>query len=72
MPSGWARYQFFYHSGNTRHALSNAGWCKGGMIWAETSETDAKSGTVQKFFVETEDQFRMEVDPAGKTYSPCG
>jgi len=33
---------------------------------------DERSVTIQKFFVGTEDQFRMEVDPAGKTFSPCG
>ncbi len=72
LPSGWGRDQFFYYSGNMRHALSNAGWCKGGMIWGEGSEQDEKSGTLQKFFVGNEDQFRLEVDPAGKLYSPCG
>jgi len=72
LPSGWGRDQFFYDSGNQRQALSNAGWCKGGMIWGEVNEQDEKSGMVQKFFVGNEDQFRMEVDPAGKMYSPCG
>ena len=72
LPSGWGRDQFFYYSGNTRRALSNAGWCKGGMIWGEVSDQDEKSGTLQKFFVGNEDQFRLEVDPAGKLYSPCG
>ncbi len=71
LPSGWGRDQFFYDSGSGRQPLSNAGWCKGGMIWGEES-TNQSSGVLQKFFVGNEDQFRMEVDPAGKTYSPCG
>lgn len=72
LPEGWAHDQFFYYSGTTRQPLSNAGWCKGGMIWGEVVASDEKSNRIQKFFVGNEDQFRMEVDPAGKTYSPCG
>ena len=72
LPEGWARDQFFYYSGNSRQALSNAGWCKGGMIWGEVIVGGDHPGKVQKFFVGNEDQFRMEVDPAGKAYSPCG
>jgi hypothetical protein len=71
VPDGWSYDQFFYDSGNARRPLSNAGWCKGGMIWGEVT-TNEKKVKIQKFFVGTEDQFRMEVDPAGKTYSPCG
>jgi len=71
LPDGWSHDQFFYDSGNVQQPLSNAGWCKGGMIWGEITSNE-KSVKVQKFFVGTEDQFRMEVDPAGKTYSPCG
>ena len=70
LPEGWAHDEFFYYSGNSRHALSNAGWCKGGMIWGEVIASDGKSTKIQKFFVGNEDQFRMEVDPTGKTYSP--
>ncbi len=72
LPSGWGSDQFFYYSGNIRQALSNAGWCKGGMIWGEVAEPGGKSGIIQKFFVGNEDQFRIEVDPGGKLYSPCG
>ncbi|MGC2197034.1 MAG: hypothetical protein WA628_20325 [Terriglobales bacterium] len=72
LPGGWARDQFFYYSGNARQALSSAGWCKGGMIWGEVTVRDEKAVVVQKFFVGNEDQFRAEMDPAGKTYSPCG
>jgi hypothetical protein len=71
LPDGWARDQFFYYSGNKRQPLSNAGWCKGGMIWSEVVASD-NSARSQKFFVGNEDQFRTEVDPAGRTYSPCG
>lgn len=71
LPPGWGRDQFFYDSGAARQPLSNAGWCKGGMIWGEETANQA-SGVQQKFFVGNEDQFRTEVDPAGKVYSPCG
>jgi hypothetical protein len=72
LPEGWARDQFFSYLGNRRQALSNAGWCKGGMIWGEVVRRDEKAGLVQKFFVGNEDRFRIEVDPAGRTHSPCG
>src|SRR5262249_17433085 len=72
LPEGWAHDEFLYYSGNSHHALSNAGWCKGGMIWGEVIASDGKSTKIQKFFVGNEDQFRMEVDPTGKAYSPCG
>jgi hypothetical protein len=42
------------------------------MIWGEVTVKDEASPMLQKFFVGTEDQFRLETDPAGKTYSPCG
>ena len=71
LPDGWSHDQFFYDSGDEQRPLSNAGWCKGGMIWGEVT-TREKSVQIQKFFVGTEDQFRMEVDPTGKSYSPCG
>jgi hypothetical protein len=32
LPAGWAHDQFFYYSANQPQPLSNAGWCKGGMI----------------------------------------
>jgi hypothetical protein len=71
LPGGWAHDQYFYYSGNARQALSNAGWCKGGMIWGEVLEAHTDL-TLQRFFVGSEDRFRIEVDPAGKIYSPCG
>lgn len=71
IPEGWAHDQYFYYLANGRQALTNAGWCKGGMIWGEVLEKH-ETVTLQRFFVGSEDQFRIEVDPAGKTYSPCG
>ena len=71
-PEGWASDQFFYQSGGQRRMLSNAGWCKGGMIWGEEVEKDAKSATIESFFVGSDDQFRGQVDPQGRLYSPCG
>jgi len=72
LPDGWGHDQFFYVSGDQRKALSNAGWCKGGMIWDEITGKDERASSFLKFFVGTEDQFRMEKDPSGKSHSPCG
>ncbi len=72
LPEGWGHDQFFYLSEGQRKLLSNAGWCKGGMIWDEVTGKDEHSPVLLKFFVGTEDQFRLETDPTGKTYSPCG
>jgi hypothetical protein len=72
LPEGWGHDEFLYYSGDARRLLSNAGWCKGGMVWGEVTGKDEKAEMVQKFFVGNEDQFRVEVDPAGRTYSPCG
>lgn len=72
LPEGWGEDQFFYDSGRGRQPMSNAGWCKGGMIWDEASGKDERSTLFLRFFVGNEDQFRLAVDPAVKTYSPCG
>jgi hypothetical protein len=76
LPDGWGHDQFFYVSGDQRKQLSNAGWCKGGMIWDEITGNEStgkdEHSTYLKFFVGTENQFRLEADPTGKTYSPCG
>jgi hypothetical protein len=72
LPEGWGHDQFFYVTEGERKRLSNAGWCKGGMIWDEVTSGDEHSPKFLKFFVGTEDQFRLETDPSGKTYSPCG
>jgi hypothetical protein len=59
---------FFYYSGDQRSHLSNAGVCKGGMIWGlETLVDERGSIPFIRFFVGTEDQYRNEVDPAGKS-----
>jgi hypothetical protein len=71
LPEGWADDQFFYYFGNTREVLSNAGWCKGGMIWGEAIVKKDGTGLFQKFFVGDESRFRTEIDPSGKTYNPC-
>ena len=60
--------EFFYYSGEQRTHLSNAGVCKGGMIWGvETLVEDRSSIPFVRFFVGPEDQYRHEVDPAGKS-----
>lgn len=72
LPEGWGHDQFFYVTKGERKQLSNAGWCKGGMIWDEVIGGKEHSPKFLKFFVGTEDQFRLETDPTGKTHSPCG
>jgi len=72
LPEGWGHDQFFYVSGDQRKQLSNAGWCKGGMIWDEITGKEEHATSFLRFFVGTEDQFRLEKDPSGKTNSPCG
>jgi hypothetical protein len=58
---------FFYYSGARRTPLSNAGVCKGGMIWQTETMVDEPSSTpFVRFFVGTEQQYRHEVDPSGK------
>ncbi len=65
--SGHGRDDFFYYSGNRRTLLSNAGVCKGGMIWQiETMVDEPTSTPFVRFFVGPEDQYRHEVDPNGK------
>jgi hypothetical protein len=64
---GHGRDDFFYNSGDRRTPLSNAGVCKGGMIWQiETMVDDRTSTPFERFFVGTEGQYRHEVDPTGK------
>jgi hypothetical protein len=65
---GHGRDDFFYYSGNSRTPLSSAGVCKGGMIWQVETMVDEKTSTpFAHFFVGAEDQYRHEVDPAGKS-----
>jgi hypothetical protein len=66
--SGHGRDDFFYYSGDQRTPLSNAGVCKGGMVWQiETMVDESTSTPFARFFVGTEDQYRHEVDPTGKS-----
>jgi hypothetical protein len=65
--TGHGRDEFFYYSGDHRAPLSNAGVCKGGMIWqVETLVDEPTSTPFEHFFVGSEDSYRREVDPAGK------
>ena len=65
--SGHGRDDFFYYAGGHRTPLSNAGVCKGGMIWQiETMVDEPTSTPFARFFVGTEDQYRHTVDPSGK------
>jgi len=58
---------FFFYSGDRRTPLSNAGVCKGGMVWQIETMVDEPSSTpFARFFVGTEDEYRHEVDPNGK------
>ena len=64
---GHGRDDFFFYSGDRRTRLSNAGVCKGGMVWqVETMVDDRTSTPFERFFVGTEAQYRHEVDPTGK------
>lgn len=64
---GHGKDDFFYYSGDRRTPLSNAGVCKGGMIWqVETMVDEPTSTPFERFFVGSEDSYRHEVDPSGK------
>jgi hypothetical protein len=64
---GHGKDEFFYYGGDRRTLLSNAGVCKGGMIWqVETMVDESTSTPFSRFFIGTEDQYRHEVDPDGK------
>jgi hypothetical protein len=65
--SGHGQDDFFYYSGDRRTPLSNAGVCKGGMVWqVETMVDEPTSTPFVRFYVGSEDQYRHEVDPYGK------
>lgn len=65
---GHGRDDYFYYAGDRRTRLSNAGVCKGGMIWQTETVVDEPTGTpFTRFFVGTEQQYRHEVDPQGKS-----
>ena len=64
---GHGRDDFFFYSGERRTPLSDAGVCKGGMVWQiETMVDDRSSTPFERFFVGTEGQYRHEVDPSSK------
>jgi hypothetical protein len=70
--SGHANDRFFYYSDDKRTPLSSAGVCKGGMVWDPQTFIDPATSTpFLRFFVGTEDQYRHEVDPAGKKFPAC-
>jgi hypothetical protein len=70
--SGHGQDDFFYYDGDRRTPLSNAGVCKGGMVWqVETMVDESTSTPFARFFVGTEDQYRHEVDPTGKDWPAC-
>ncbi|MGA7851651.1 MAG: hypothetical protein WCA13_21340 [Terriglobales bacterium] len=70
--SGHGRDDFFYYAGDRRTPLSNAGVCKGGMVWQiETIVDESTSTPFARFFVGTEQQYRHEVDPSGKDFPVC-
>jgi hypothetical protein len=64
---GHGKDDFFHDSGDRRTRLSNAGVCKGGMVWQiETMVDDRTSTPFERFFVGTEGQYRHEVDPTSR------
>ena len=69
---GHGKDDFFYYAGARRTPLSNAGICKGGMVWqVETMVDDRNSTPFTRFFVGTEDQYRHAVDPTGNDWPAC-
>jgi hypothetical protein len=73
-PEGLGKDEYFYVSPSGRALLSTSGVCKGGMIWGVATGIEPghdAASVSEKFFVGTETQFRHEVDPAGKNFSPC-
>ena len=65
--TGHGNYDFFYYSGDRRTRLSNAGVCKGGMVWQiQTLVEEPTSTPFVRFFVGTEDEYRQAVDPGSK------
>jgi hypothetical protein len=65
--TGHGNDDFFYYSGDRRTRLSNAGVCKGGMVWQiQTLVEEPTSAPFVRFFVGTEDEYRQAVDPGSK------
>jgi hypothetical protein len=70
--SGHGKDDFYFYSGERRTPLSNAGVCKGGMVWnVETMVDEPTSTPFARFFVGTEDQYRHVIDPDGKEWPTC-
>jgi hypothetical protein len=71
-PVGHGNDDFYYYAGDTRTRISNAGVCKGGMIWqVETMVDEPTSTPFARFFVGTEDSYRQAVDPDGNKAPGC-
>lgn len=69
---GHGKDQYFYYSGSERQPLSNAGVCKGGMIWGNDLLVDERNSTpFLRFYVGTEKKYRHEVDPEGNKFAGC-
>jgi hypothetical protein len=65
--TGHGNDDFFYYSTDRRTPLSNAGVCKGGMVWQiQTLVEEPTSTPFVRFFVGTEDEYRQAVDPGSK------
>jgi hypothetical protein len=72
--TGHGNDDYFYYSsdGAQRVPISNAGVCKGGMIWEVATMVDERtSAPFTRFFVGTENQYRGEVDPKEKYLPAC-
>jgi hypothetical protein len=71
-PSNHNKDDFYFYQGDRRTPLSNAGVCKGGMVWQiETMVDEPTSTPFVHFFVGTEAQYRHEVDPDGNKFPAC-
>jgi hypothetical protein len=70
--AGHGTDDFYYYSADRRTPLSNAGVCKGGMVWQiETMVDEPTSTPFVRFYIGTEDHYRHVVDPTGKDMPAC-
>jgi hypothetical protein len=70
--TGHGKDDFYYYTDSQRTPVSNAGVCKGGMIWeVETMVDEPTSTPFTRFYVGTEAQYRHELDPTGKSLPAC-
>ncbi|MGA7295234.1 MAG: hypothetical protein WBW53_03380 [Terriglobales bacterium] len=70
--TGHGKDDFYYYAGERRTPLSNAGVCKGGMVWQVETMVDERTSTpFARFFVGTEDQYRRIADPTGDDLPSC-